>query len=654
VTKYIKLLADLEDQNGITTRGVAPTEPRAGVFLVHLRSALLVTSAARICLPREELLKQQDGQLIISLKDPSGRTDVVLWNTPKKDKYNVKSVWDALYSVKPHGLPNTSRPDMWINPLYVVDPSAAHPHSRAHQRGPRYEEVADLASFWWWGGRVSAGVPCALSSVTGAGANIAYWGAPLGMATWTLKLLGWLSDQPHDAHNSTAQSVVAKHLSEGSEDQQRRAVRMLAAALCDVLREWNAGGLDAAAACSERDEMLALDAAFCELLTSLGERGAAAVRDLIAPRRRARCAEHRGLWQGWSLWWSLDEEGAEMGACWRLPFLAYLSEALWLDVVCERFERELYHRPALARGVVHDNLLPMLARRVEVRDAQIIDRDGGAVVAHMAPSINAALALSLAQPGALDVFGRVHAHRLINHLVRAVHEQKEAGVTDFRALDFEGGFSGLRDVIGYTLSKNDELEQLLNAGAGLQFVVPDGQGAGLWTWRATRAARGRKASLRIVTGDPLLPNFNQVYKGTTFEPRLARRLIPVLDHEPRLDLLNSRHQGPALTLVLLMLVELRDNAGELATKGAIRTTAARWRDLAERAGLPAGLVNDILEAWSSSNSGAVQFIERCGAEWTLAEPHALARDFIIEGGQRELIGGQNGRRAKKTKQAKGR
>lgn len=643
----------IEERVAIPASGSLPLRPH-GTFAVTLAAAVLETPLAGLYLDKPG---QPGTHVIQALRGPSGEVGI-----PVSDDTSHEEI---------ERLAEESR-QKWGNiggmvPLYVQG---------AWDEAPEpYAEVRELGTLFWFPEGAFLVVSCAMlpreeQAPAGRSLPVASWGAPRGMAAWAFKAIQriarvYMAPRAGDPKGYTPIMDAALASIDRNVDAQwhervkRAAAWSLAKEMHKVLTDWRAGGLEEQDACLERDGMLALDAAFCELLRGFGPEGSTLAEALRQQRRERRRTQGES-WRGWELWLTLDEKWGDLwNAPWSFPFLRYLADVLWLDRVAAAFEverecieREGSHRPALARGLVHDGLLPILSRRVEVRDAQIIDRDGGAVVAHLAPSINAALALSLAQPGALDVFGRVHAHRLINHLVRTVHEQKEAGVTDFRALDFEGGFSGLREVIGYTLSKNDELEHLLNAGAGLQFVVPDGQGAGLWTWRSTRAARGRKASLRIVTGDPLLPNFNEVYKGTTFEPRLSRRLIPVLDHEPRLDLLNSRHQGPALTLVLLMLVELRDNAGELATNGAIRTTAARWRDLAARAGLPAGLVNDVLEAWSSPNSGAVQLIERSGAEWTLAEPHALARDFIIEGGQRELIGGQNGRRAKKAKQAK--
>jgi hypothetical protein len=328
------------------------------------------------------------------------------------------------------------------------------------------------------------------------------------------------------------------------------------------------------------------------------------------------------------------------------PLLLLLIDAVWCDEIGPRMAG---HRPALARALIHDALLPVFARRVEVRGEQIIARDNGVVVAELAPSVDAALAERLAQPGGLDIFGRVYAHRLINRLARTVHEQKEAGAVDFRAVTFEGGFSGLREAIGYNDSKNDELKELLWAGQGVQFAHNAIQGGGLWTWSNTKGPRGR---LEIIAGAPLLPNFVEIYKGTSIDMRQARRLIPVLEHEPRLDMLNPRSQGAALTLVWLMLVELRDHAEQLAANGAIRTTTARWGELAERAGLPSGQVGGILDAWGAEGGEAVQLIERSGGEWTLADPHALARDFIVEAGRVMVRSKENGRRGKKAKQAK--
>lgn len=365
---------------------------------------------------------------------------------------------------------------------------------------------------------------------------------------------------------------------------------------------------------------------------------AADTTDALAKWRERVAQRDTSRLDGWKGWLS------RAGAHYKAPLIArYLLRAL-----LPAAQREVAHRPAIARGIVHDGLLPLMARAVEVRDLKIIERNSGALVAELAPSVDAALAERLAQPGALDIFGRVHAHRLINRVARTVHEQKEAGVADFRAVVFEGGFSGLRDAIGYNDSKNAGLEELLNAGAGVQFVSPTIQGRGLWTWSNTKGPKGR---LEIVAGAPMLPNFNEGYAGNYIDARTARRLIPVLEHEPRLDMLNPRSQGAALTLVWLMLVELRDHAEQLATSGAIRTTAARWRALAERAGLPAGLITEILDAWSARGGDAVQLIERNGAEWTLADPHALARDFIVEAGRRMGEGAANGRRAKKSKQA---
>lgn len=464
--------------------------------------------------------------------------------------------------------------------------------------------------------------------------EIGEWAAPQGRLAWLVALGQHLADPAADE----LLLLAARRVLQSEKLPQKPRAELLE---------------QAARRCADRAACILRG--WCRTAPSSCPTNAAAAADAFVKR----LIEHmRALGQRGALLADATEQGGGEAAELMLrradetsfdaPLLLWLIDALWHDEIGPRMTT---HRPALARALVHDGLLPLFARGVDVRGEQIIARDNGVVVAELAPSVDAALAERLAQPGALEIFGRVYAHRLITYLARTVHEQMEARAGDFRAVTFEGGFSGLREAIGYNDSKNDELKELLWAGQGIQFAHNTIQGGGLWTWSNTRGPRGR---LQIVAGAPLLPNFIEVYDGKSFDMRQARRLIPVLEHEPRLDMLNPRSQGAALTLVWLMLVELRDNAEQLAANGAIRTTAARWRELAERAGLPAGQVGGILDAWGTAGGDAVQLIERDGAEWTLAEPHALARDFIVEAGRDMERGGRNGRQGKRAKRAQAR
>jgi hypothetical protein len=467
--------------------------------------------------------------------------------------------------------------------------------------------------------------------------EIEQWTAPAGRLAWLVALGKHLADPAaDDLRMKAAMKALEALKKEGADlrpEMMERGARRCAERLGEIMGEW--------ARWTSRQQLREREPAaaavdvvmrLIELMEQLGEQGKGQgeyVRDVITKRPADELILRR-----------VDD------ASFDAPMLKPLIIAIWHDEIRPRLET---HVPALARALVHDGLLPILARRVEIRDSHIIDRDGGGIVAELPPSVDAAFAERIAQPGALDVFGHVHAHRLINHVARTVHEQKESGISDYRSITFEGGFSGLREAISYRESKNDELKELLYAGQYLEFSGLNIQGGGLWTWTNKMGPRG---FLKIVAGDPLLPNFNAIYKDVNDTSRRARRLIPVLEHEPRLDMLNPRSQGPALTLVWLMLVELRDHAERLATNGAIRTTEGRWRAMGERAGLPPGTIGGILEAWSDAGDGAVQLIERTGAEWTLAEPHALARDFIIEAGHRALEGAKNGRLAKGGKKSK--
>lgn len=249
---------------------------------------------------------------------------------------------------------------------------------------PRPLDELETAEFHWHDGKLlSAGITCALmrtarsalpveagGALTGeeGGAvnvmpymHIMGWAHPEGMAAWTLALLRSLSDLPHDAHNAAARRVVGQHMKEASEDQQRRAAGLLAHAICTTLRAWNVDGLNPQEVCGVRDEMLFLDAAFCELLERLGECGAALAGEL-RPARREALNNATKPHEAWGLWLKYDAEDR----AWQTNFLPVLASSLWFDVVREEFGRE----------VQLDEAAP-LANRLRVV------REGGALYSQM-------------------------------------------------------------------------------------------------------------------------------------------------------------------------------------------------------------------------------------------------------------------------------
>jgi len=195
------------------------------------------------------------------------------------------------------------------------------------------------------------------------------------------------------------------------------------------------------------------------------------------------------------------------------------------------------------------------------------------------------------------------------------------------------------------------MAQLIDAGQYLHFEDHRGSIKGLWTCLEIKATRGRKAQLRLVVGEALLPNFNERYSAKTLGDREAKQLIPILEHEPPLSALRNNEHGAALALCWLALIELREHADELYSQGAINTSEQRWEELARRAGLPPVSLNTLLTSWAQGDT-APQLIERQGDQWTLSDAHWLARDFIKEAGQMMSEGRVNGRKRKTLKRDK--
>lgn len=252
-----------------------------------------------------------------------------------------------------------------------------------------YAEVRELGSLVWFPEGAFLSVPCALLP-RGEDAPAAYtlpvasWGAPEGMAAWTFKTLAWVASRytmPRDGDSKgytpimdAALGSIDRHADERWHERVKRAAAWtLAREMHRVLTDWRAGGLHEREAFLERDGMLALDAAFCELLRGFGPEGMA-FTDALQHQRRERRREQGESWRGWDLWLTLDEQWREQwGAPWTFPFLRYLGDMLWLDRVAKAFEVE---RERIELELELDEAAP-LANRLRVV------QEGGALYSQM-------------------------------------------------------------------------------------------------------------------------------------------------------------------------------------------------------------------------------------------------------------------------------
>ena len=90
-----------------------------------------------------------------------------------------------------------------------------------------------------------------------------------------------------------------------------------------------------------------------------------------------------------------------------------------------------------------------------------------------------------------------------------------------------------------------------------------------------------------------------------------------------------------------------NRSDELATSGAIVLRTPKLQELASMAGLPNQNLDSVLDSWVAGESEqAPALINRQAHQFTLAEPHALERAFIEEGGRTRLHGRKRGKRSK--------
>jgi hypothetical protein len=358
----------------------------------------------------------------------------------------------------------------------------------------------------------------------------------------------------------------------------------------------------------------------------------------------ARDLEAAGAADAWSIW------AAKPGG-WSMV-LRRLGAAVWLRREPEA-AKNARNGPALARGVLRGEVVELMTTAQKwlpgMEEREVKDRRGRIVA-----TIDAAAAdLALVHEG-LEALRAPVGHRLVKSLVLTAHAQAAAGDTDARAVAFNGGWSALAEALKWGTRDYSTLKALAEAG---QRVLWHGRnatsGGGWWTWSEKRGGPGRPGHVRFILGDRLLPGYGSALahdEGSTLAAREARRLVPELQYEPPTGGLNERSHGAAWNLHRLLLVELVDNAEELAEDGAVVIPERRWLELAKLAGLPEVHLGRLLASWHEGESEeAPALVESSGSAYRLAKrPHSPEHDFIVEAGKSRLEGRRNGRRRRKT------
>lgn len=463
-------------------------------------------------------------------------------------------------------------------------------------------------------------------------------------AAWR-SVRSWKTPLSGDVHNAAATAALKG--SEFANDQA--ALQLLVTALHDACP-----GLVAAVAPNAdpatveavrcREGLLALDADLANWLAGLDPAGNGAdkLRDKGTERLAAYHANELDALGLFKLW-SAGAAGALELAAWTL----------WRVRVADQWKRKRIAPPALVRAVAADVLIPAMTRQVVLPgldDGAIRDKQGH-VLGKIALTDGATLD---AVRRGLGLLGTVPGHRLIRFLVHRVHDQVEAGGDPYALrVQLDGGWSALAEALCYTHNNNEVLKQLLQAGQHVEWTHPAVKIGGLWTYTATRGGPGRPGMVRITVGEVLAPGLARQLSqtgNTSRQATVAKWLVPELRTEPPVLAVPSDDQGAAWTLHRLVVGELVDRAEELAKTGSVAIGAERWRELQRQARLPGNMLR-LRDSWRTgeSDKAPALLIEAEPGRFTLADPHALERDFIANGGRKRTEGREAGRKGKANK-----
>jgi hypothetical protein len=157
------------------------------------------------------------------------------------------------------------------------------------------------------------------------------------------------------------------------------------------------------------------------------------------------------------------------------------------------------------------------------------------------------------------------------------------------------------------------------------------------------AVGGRKARVRLELGSALMPGY---VHGL---PDRERKLVPLLRKPVPLHGRSNEH-GEQRSMALAVVATLRDRAKELVQEGGVRLTIEDTADMADRSGLPRRLIRTVLEHWAAGDTKAPPFLKLTGRDrYTLGDAHDAEREFIEDGGRREVQGAELGQRSVKSK-----
>lgn len=400
--------------------------------------------------------------------------------------------------------------------------------------------------------------------------------------------------------------------------------------------------------------MLVLDARLARYLERLGDLGKVAAEHVRANARARALPPEQGPTPPdgkpreplWALW--ADPTSSPPGC----RFARVLATVLWNDVVASWLKN--------SASLVYP--IAQQTTRIHSRTTKVIEQDQHLFhhfqngESHPIKRIEP-LELPAMELAVLDVMlrrgltllGSVTAHRLLRWEITEGHNRVRRREVDARALHIDGGWSALAEKLELQGRKAaEDIHAIVVAQAHSCFRFSGGAYGNLLSYTVEPSVGRRKGFARIILGDALLPDFLFEIRAkmghTSRSAREIQRLVPVVDLPPLIGRPNEHGQQASLSMAVV--TELRHRAAELFEQGGILLASERWRELAELAGLPVSMIDQVLDRWTQDGDDGPAFLEKTDPNrFTLAATHSAARAFLLEAGRREVEGSDAGKRS---------
>jgi hypothetical protein len=445
--------------------------------------------------------------------------------------------------------------------------------------------------------------------------------------------------------NSNHKQIVDSVIPKESSQNKRKLIEALAGELADFQQKIDLQKPDPLAT---KQDCPLWDALLAEQIEKLG-----ATAEAKVIYETSQGAPLSKLWDLW-LPGTHDEPVKGISILGPVKGIAILAEMLWKYRVEPQIEKER-GKPVAVTTLIHDEVLTLLTqnfkRKEEKGGQRLIVFPEDSILSIVTTIGSDALDALMVQKG-VDLFGSIPSHKVFRWQMFTGHKQALEGNPDPRLLRVDGGIEYFCcEVLGMSKAQAKMVEQIIEAQHATSLLLPGHSKPSRLLIREYIKQRGRaRAQINMILGTTMLPDYVDELKTLAkgrIDLRRWKRLVPVCDIPPLIGRQNEA--GGQATLSMLTVGDFRDHAAELVEDGGT-DLLNRIESLAVKAGVLLHILPALIDRWENDGPDGPAFLHRKGRLHTLGDAHKTQRDFIEEGGRKELQGSKAGKKGKANRE----